>query len=74
MDFSKNPSYIVSGAALNRKGHFQLSDVIDDTWEKLQDFFKDKSEFKLFVQKQLDQMSEYSLIGKTSLYYFQRHD
>lgn len=74
MDFSKNPSYVVSEAALNKKGHFQLSDVINDTWKKLQDSFKDKLEFKLFVQNQLDQMSEYGLIGKTSLYYFQRYD
>lgn len=64
--FKNNPSYVVSEAALEKKGHFSADDIIQSVKLMGANINADKA----FVIKKLDAMCEFGLIGKTSMYYF----
>lgn len=68
--FKDNPSYIVSEAALDKKGHFLADDILEEVKNLAPHLMVDKD----FVIKKLDSMCEVGMIGSTSMYYFSRND
>lgn len=68
--FKDNPSYVVSEAALDRKGHFLVDDILEDVKKSAPHLKVDKD----FVIKKLNTMCEVGMIGSTSMYYFSRND
>lgn len=68
--FKDNLSYVVSEAALARKGHFLADDILEDVKKSAPHLKVDKD----FVIKKLDSMCEVGMIGSTSMYYFSRDD
>ena len=68
--FKDNPSYIVSEAALDRKGHFLVDDILKDVKKSAPNLNIDRD----FVIKKLNTMCEVGMIGSTSMYYFSRDD
>ena len=68
--FKDNPSYVISEAALDKKGHFSANDILEDVKKSAPHLKVDKD----FVIKKLDSMCEVGMIGSTSIYYFSRND
>lgn len=68
--FKNNPSYIVSEAALDKKGHFLADDILEEVKKSSPHLNIDRD----FVIKKLDSMCEVGMIGSTSMYYFSRND
>ena len=69
--FKNNPSYVVSEAALEKKEHFSINEILDAVKDRIIKYFNNSLEaLKRFITEQLDAMCEFGLIGKTSLYYF----
>lgn len=68
--FKDNLSYIVSEAALDRKGHFLADDILEDVKKSASYLNVDRD----FVIKKLNAMCEVGMIGSTSMYYFSRND
>lgn len=68
--FKDNPSYVVSEAALDRKGHFSVDDILQSVKQMSPSINVDRD----FVIKKLDSMCEVGMIGSTSMYYFSKND
>lgn len=68
--FKDNPSYVVSEAALDRKGHFLADDILEEVKKSAPHLDIDRD----FVIKKLNSMCEVGMIGSTSMYYFSRND
>lgn len=55
---------------LEETGRFTEKDIIEKVKDQIQGRFQDEDEMKKYVVKKLNTMSEYGLIGRTSVYYF----
>ena len=56
---------------LQMRGKFTKNDILDKVVSKIQDYFSNKEEMEKYIDKKIETLVEYYLIGRTNLYFFE---
>ena len=68
----ETPGGIVVNEVLNMKGKFTKEQIVQRIVPKIEKYFGNKKvEMDKYIDKKLDSLCEYGLLGRTAIYYFE---
>lgn len=67
----ETPGGIILLEVLQMRGKFTKNDILDKVVSKIQDYFSNKEEMEKYIDKKIETLVEYYLIGRTNLYFFE---
>jgi hypothetical protein len=67
----ETPGGIILLEVLQMRGKFTKNDILDKVEHKIEKFFSNREEMHKYVDKKIETLSEYCLIGRTDLYFFE---
>lgn len=67
----ETPGGIILLEVLQMRGKFTKNDILDKVVSKIQDYFSNKEEMEKYIDKKIEILVEYYLIGRTNLYFFE---
>ena len=62
---------IVTLEVLQMRGKFTKKDIFDKVVPKIEKFFANKQEMHKYIDKKIETLSDYYLIGRTNVYFFE---
>lgn len=62
---------IVTLEVLQMRGKFTKKDIFDKIIPKIEKYFSNKQDMEKYLDKKIECLCEYSLIGRTDVYFFE---
>ena len=62
---------IVTLEVLQMRGKFTKKDIFDKVIPKIEKYFSNKQDMEKYLDKKIECLCEYSLIGRTDVYFFE---
>lgn len=62
---------IVTIEVLQMRGKFTKNDIFDKVVPKIEKYFSNKQDIEKYIDKKIECLCDYSLLGRTDVYFFE---